>query len=65
MKSKYLQGLPQYHFDRDEFVETFKKVFSNDEIFELEVACQEHKLLFDFYCTMQMKNIILFTLIAE
>jgi len=49
MKSKYLQELPQYHFDRDEFVDAFKKVFSSDEIFELEVACQEHRCLDNFH----------------
>lgn len=48
MKSKYLQEIPQYSFDRDDFVDAFKKIFSNDEIFELEVACQERKLLYDF-----------------
>lgn len=49
MKSKFLQALPQYHFDRDDFVNAFKKVFSNDEIFILEVACQGHKCLDDFH----------------
>jgi len=48
MNSKFLQELPQYHFDRDLFIESFKKVFSVDEIFELECACQEHRLLADF-----------------
>ncbi len=49
MKSKYLQTLPQYHFNRDEFVNAFNKVFSVDEIWELEIACQEHKSLDNFY----------------
>lgn len=49
MKSAFLQELPQYHFDRDIFVESFKKVFSADEIFDLEVACQEHRSLYDFH----------------
>lgn len=48
MKSKYLQELPQYHFDRNDFVNTFGRVFSSEEIFELEVACQEHRHLDDF-----------------
>lgn len=48
MKSKYLQDLPQYHFDRDEFVNTFKKIFSIDEILELEFACKQHILFSDF-----------------
>ena len=37
-----LQELPQYHFDRDEFVSTFEQVFRSDEILELEVMCQQH-----------------------
>lgn len=49
MKSKFLQELPQYYFDRDDFVKVFKKVFSSDEIFELEVACQEHRCLDNFH----------------
>lgn len=48
MRSKYLQVLPQYHFDRAEFVDAFKRVFSIDEIYDLEVACQEHRCLDDF-----------------
>ncbi len=48
MNSKFLQELPQYHFDRDLFIDSFKKVFSADEIFELECACQEHRSLTDF-----------------
>lgn len=43
-----IKNLDQYYFDRDSFVECFKSVFSDDEIFELESACQEHKLLGDF-----------------
>ena len=49
MKSKYLQELPDYHFDRDDFINTFLKVFSDNEIYELEVACQEHKSLDNFH----------------
>lgn len=37
-----LQELPQYHFDRDEFVSTFEQVFTNDEILDLEDMCQQH-----------------------
>ena len=43
-----LQELPQYHFDRDEFVSTFEQVFRSDEILELELMCQEHKQVGDF-----------------
>lgn len=49
MKSKYLQELPQYHFDRDKFVNAFKRIFSVDEIYEVEVACQEHRCLDGFH----------------
>ena len=49
MKSKYLKTLPQYHFDRNDFVNTFKSVFTTDEIYELESACQEHRYLYDFH----------------
>lgn len=48
MKSKYLKELPQYHFNRYDFVYTFLKVFTKDEIFELEVACQAQRLLDGF-----------------
>ncbi len=50
--SKYLQKLPEYYFDRKVFVEAFKEVFTNDEIFQLEIACQERRFMFDFmlYC---------------
>lgn len=48
MKSLYLQELPQYHFKRNDFVDAFKKVFSDDEIFEIEVACQQHRYFYDF-----------------
>ena len=43
-----LQELPQYHFDRDEFVSTFKQVFTNDEIFDLEIMCVKHTTLNEF-----------------
>ena len=51
-KSEFLKELTQYYFDRESFVESFKKVFSIDEIFELEVACQEHRSYdnFHLYC---------------
>ena len=43
-----LQELPQYHFDRDEFVSTFEQVFRSDEILELEVMCQQKTALKEF-----------------
>lgn len=48
MKSVYLQELPQYHFKRNDFVDAFKTVFWDDEIFEIEVACREHRHVDDF-----------------
>lgn len=43
-----LQELPQYHFDRDAFVSTFEQVFTNDEIFDLEIMCVKHTTLNEF-----------------
>lgn len=43
-----LKELPQYHFDREEFVGAFKKIFSINEIRDIEVACQEHRSLANF-----------------
>ena len=48
VKSKYLQELPYNYFDRDLFINAFREVFSSEEIFNLEVACQEHKSTDDF-----------------
>lgn len=42
------KDMPQYYFDRDLFINCFKSVFSDDEIFALECACQIHKLFGDF-----------------
>lgn len=42
------EDMAQYYFDRNLFVDCFESVFSNDEIFALECACQAHKLLGDF-----------------
>lgn len=49
MKSTFLEPLPQYHFDRGEFINSFKKVFTDDEILDLESACQNGKSLSEFY----------------
>lgn len=50
MKSKFLQELPQYHFEREAFTNMFYEVFgSSDEIFEVIVACQEHRCLDSFH----------------
>ncbi|WMC92313.1 hypothetical protein [Kineothrix sp. MB12-C1] len=39
MKSNFLETLEQYYFDRDDFVQAFKKVFTTDEIIDIEVEC--------------------------
>lgn len=48
MERLRLRELPQYHFDRAVFMDAFYIVFSYEEIFELECACQEHRCLGDF-----------------
>ena len=35
--SKYLETLPQYHFDRDDFCKVFGEVFTDDEIIDIDV----------------------------
>ena len=49
MKSKYLETLPQYHFERDDFCKAFKEIFTDDEIFEIIVMCQGHECLDEFH----------------
>lgn len=39
IKSRFLETLPQYHFERDNFTAVFKKVFSTDQINEIEEKC--------------------------
>lgn len=40
MHNRYLDDLPQYHFEREDFVKVFLEVFTSDEIFDIEVMCQ-------------------------
>lgn len=48
--SKFLETLPQYHFDRDEFTKAFYDVFENtDNIFNLIVECQGHRVTDEFF----------------
>lgn len=50
VKSKFLQTLPQYHFERDDFRKVFYDVFgSTDNIFDLEVACQGQRITDEFF----------------
>lgn len=37
--SKYLETLPRYHFDRDDFCKVFGEVFTDDEIIDIDVMC--------------------------
>ena len=37
--SKYLETLPQYHFDRDDFCKVFGEVFTDGEIIDIDVMC--------------------------
>lgn len=37
--SKYLETLPQYHFDRDDFCKVFGEVFTADEIIDIDIMC--------------------------
>lgn len=39
VKSRFLQDLPLYHFDRDDFCKVFREVFTNDEIIDIDVMC--------------------------
>lgn len=48
MASKYLETLPQYHFDRNEFVDAFYKVFTNDEIIDLDCDCSTRRVTDEF-----------------
>ena len=48
MYSQYLDDLPQYHFEREDFVKVFRNVFTSDEIFDIEVMCQGVKNTEDF-----------------
>lgn len=48
MHNRYLDDLPQYHFEREDFVKMSREVFTPDEIFDIEVMCQGVKNTEDF-----------------
>lgn len=49
-KSEFLQALPQYHFDRDDFTKTFFEVFgSDDKVLDVIIACQGHECFDEFH----------------
>lgn len=39
--SKFLECLKQYFFERSRFVNIFSEIFTDEELFELEIACGE------------------------
>lgn len=46
--SDALKTLPQYHFDRDDFCNEIRKVFSWNEFEDIDVECSRNKHLDDF-----------------
>lgn len=46
--NEFLKELPQYHFDRDEFVKAFHSVFTSDEIIDIECDCEAGHQTDDF-----------------
>ena len=46
--SKYLETLPQYYFERDDFVNAFREVFTDEEVFDIEVMCGYPKITDEF-----------------
>ena len=58
---KQCDKLPQYHFERKEFVDAFKEIFTTDEILGIEELCQHDSSLRDFhlfYTTLEEYYII-------
>ena len=47
--NKFLDTLPQYHFERDDFTKAFHDVFTNDEILDLIVDCQGQGITDEFF----------------
>lgn len=48
MDSKF-EDLPQYHFDRDDFVKAFRSVFSFDDREEIVSLCEGNEFIGDFH----------------
>lgn len=44
----YWETLPQYHFERDDFVKAFCEFFTSEQIVDIETLCQETTYLDDF-----------------
>ena len=47
--SKFLQQLPQYHFDRKSFCKIFEEVFTLDEICHIHMLCFKGRLFENFF----------------
>lgn len=43
------EDLPQYHFDRDDFRKVFFEIFTTDQLFDIEVACQSGGTHLDYF----------------
>lgn len=43
------EDLPQYHFDRDDFRKVFYEIFTTDQLFDIEVACQSGGTHLDYF----------------
>jgi len=43
-----MEELPDYHFNREEFVDVFREIFSDDEIIKIEMYCQGCKCFYNF-----------------
>lgn len=44
----FLQELPDYHFNREEFISAFREIFTDEQIIDLEVRCQGCTNAYDF-----------------
>lgn len=44
----YWETLPQYHFERDDFIKAFCEFFTSEQIVDIETLCQETTYLDDF-----------------
>lgn len=50
IKSEFLKMMPQYHFERKDFTDIFKKIFDDDQIEEVmqKCICKEQTAYFMF-----------------
>ena len=64
-KSKFLQQLPRYYFDRKSFCKIFEEVFTFDEICHIHMLCFKGRLFenFFFFIILIMISILLIFLV--